>query len=244
MFPNNKRSNTALLKALEAEAEENFSNVIGDENYDENYEEGYDENYEEGYDDYDEYDEYDGMNPSSLDVSEKVLTITVTNSNAAASKAKVFGSFKNSGLPNFGSDTGVLVVCNESSYAQVLRETESNPMQIKGIKMFVNSAAQFANTLTFAKQESTGSINSQPLQPSNYISAVQLNATIAEMKGISFPIDGKTELAFDINAGEKVTFVFSVKAKVDISKASQGKSVVAVSRTKRMPRRRGAGRRR
>jgi len=232
MFLSNKKTE---LQRLEEEAEEFFSNYDGyDDSYDEEYDEEYDEDYDDDYDAYD--DEYD-VPTGKLSTSDKTLSIVVTNSNAVPTLVPIFGAFKNLSSPNFNVPAGVTVVAPDSSYAQVLNETASAPMAVRGIKMTVSNVSQFAYSLNFVKKESSGYEERDPLQPSRYTTAAQFNPNIAEMPGVKFPIDGKVELQLTVDAGVTVTFIFYIASKVDLTRLAQGKSVLKTARPSKKRRR-------
>jgi len=229
----NKKSE---LQRLEEEAEQFFSNYDGyDDSYDEEYDEEYDEDYDDDYDAYD--DEYDAPT-GRLSTSDKSLSIVITNSNATPTLVPIFGAFKNLSSANLNVPTGVTVVAPDSSYAQVLHETASAPMYVKGIKMTVSNVSQFAHSLNFVKKESSGYEERDPLQPSRYITATQFNANIAEMPGVKFPIDGKVELQLTVDPNVTVNFIFYISSKVDLSRLAQGKSVLKTARPIRLSKKR------
>ncbi len=213
------------LKTLELEAEQAFLNFGGEEDFD-GYDEEFDDfdSYDEEYDE--EYDEdYAGV-MGKLGIADRTLLITVQNTNSTATAANIFGANKNLYLPNFGLPGGVVVNAPDSSYGQVLSEIQASPMLIKGIKMIVGNSAQFNRTLQFVRKEATGSEEKDPLQPSRYLSALQNQGTIVEMPGIKFPLDGKVELQSVYEPGHVTQFIFYVQSKIDLARATEGKSAI------------------
>lgn len=232
MFSNRKKS---ALDILEKEAEQEFLNFDGFDGEDD-----YDEDYDEDFDGFDEYlydedydEEYNGVSMGKLGVSDRTLAIVIENTNVAPTAVNLFGAFKNLSVANFGIPAGVNVTVPDSSYAQVLNEIASAPMQIKGIKMIVTNAIQFNYTLQFVKREATGSEERDPLQPARYLSALQNQGTIVEMPGIKFPLDGKVELQSTYHNGVTAQLIFTVSSKVDLARVAQGKSVIKAAVPKR-----------
>jgi hypothetical protein len=223
------------MDRFKAEAESDFLNFSGEEldqfaGDDENYA-GEDDNY--GGDE--EY--FSGAGLDRINPNDKTLSFTIENNRTDAAdpnklEAVLFGGYKNLYETNMGNPTGVAVSLGESNYKQFVAETLSSPVLIKGLRYFVKSQLQFANTLEMIEETATGTTHSMKYQPATKVDGRSMRTDMLDDRSFQLTISGRHYLKVPINKGEIVTLVMTIATRVDQAKTLEGKSILEVARPK------------
>jgi len=169
--------------------------------------------------------------PGVINPLNRTLTVVITNATNAAA-TWVFGGYDVYGDgASAGSDTGVTVTVQESSHAQVKRDSGSTPFYITGCKVSVTDALQFNNIWYKNFQSSTGKFERYVIQPNNWRNPAnnQANLLIADPSQFALTLDGMTFLSGTINSGVTMTISMTLGARTDFGAVLEGKSPVSIS---------------
>ena len=146
---------------------------------------------------------------------DRTFTITLTNTIAVDTAITIFGADQFLTAVNFGLPATVTVAVGESTYQEMLFETQTRPFIISGFRMTSATAAQLDQVLTILKRDANGQRAQYPLQVGNYFSAFQFQATIREVYPYNITFTGATQIAFTLLASATLTFVLFVGKRVN-----------------------------
>ncbi len=188
---------------LRAEAD-NFSNFAGGNNY-------FDEN---AY--FTPQSNFAGGAGNAIKSYERTLVLTVQNTDTANDiDAVLFGGFA-----QVAQTTGIVITAKGGqSHAELRRISESSPFLIKGWKLKTTdtSGLQWAEEITVQTKGLTGTINSAPYYPSNYESPTNYDDNIIDDPQFACIVDGNTSFTVSVLANTTLTFIMTIKSKVEVA---------------------------
>lgn len=212
------------------EAEEQFSNASGDYGY-------YDEDMsmlgtdnpdveafaaDGGYGDYMGGESEVGMYQATGQVPVKKIpdfdrtyTITVVNANGVTTNVTLFGANQFLIAVNFGNPAGITVTVGESSYVEMLQESQDSSFISSGMRLTSTNNAQLDQVMTVRKRTGNGQNCSYPIQVANYFSAFQFQAGIREIYPYHIQYAGTTSLSFPVLATTTVVLTLFVGKRID-----------------------------
>ena len=159
-----------------------------------------------------------------VEISEAHI-LQVSNSGAAAT-VTLFGSYTNRTATNFGNAVAITVtyLLTGFTYAQLLAQTESKPMQVGMVRIEGTTSAQVTNPVTITEQVGIGRTNTAAIIPltSPY---QQINTVTYVQK--AFKIDGNISLAYTHSATpEVVKWYFYASETISLSRALSDRKLV------------------
>lgn len=159
------------------------------------------------------------------------IVLTVTNSNIATKKAIIFGGYLAEGKDNFGNDADIAVVAKGStSYGEILAETKSGGIFIKGLRMVVTTTAQFTNAITKFEKSSGGKTVSEDFFPDTQGDEYRQDTKRVTVGGFELVATGGARLEFDVLPSEVVTLIFKIRTRIEQKNFFEGRPVLAIKR--------------
>lgn len=172
-----------------------------------------------------------GMAPvNRLSQLNRTFTVLITNATNVSATYVVFGANVYGDAASAGSDTGVTVAIQESSHAQVKRETANSPAQLVMAKYKTSDADNLSNIIYYKVSDSTGKLVQIPATPLNYQEPENnqnLLVRIPDFDGMD--IYGASYLTGTIKANTTITMILSVGTKVDLVNAASDDSVIVTT---------------
>jgi hypothetical protein len=160
---------------------------------------------------------------------DRTYTLTLTNTVAVDTPVTIFGANQFLTAVNFGLPATVTAAVGESSYQEMLFETQNSPFIISGFRVTSANATQLDQVLTITKRDGNGQTCSYPLQVGNYFSAFQFQAGIREVYPYNITMAGTTRISFTLLASATVVLVFFVGKRLGIDNKLHGKPITEVS---------------
>ena len=164
----------------------------------------------------------------------RTYTLTVTNTIAADTPVTLFGANQFINAFNFGLPATINATVGESSYQEMLSETQTAPFVISGFRVTSANAAQLEQVLQIRKRDGNGQIAAYPLQIGTYFSAFQFQSGIREINPYNITFAGTTQISLTILASATVVFTFFVGKRVEADNRLHAKPVIGVS-THKLP---------
>lgn len=158
-----------------------------------------------------------------LNPADRTLFVTVANSNTTTSSVTLFNSFVDSSDSSLAS--GVTITIAGSTHVQTKEEIKSNPFLVFGMKYNVTTAAQLNNTWTLRWRNATGADYNNIWIPRSRVSAQNESSTDIDAPDFVYPLDGHSEISFDLAASETVNITFFLRDKVELQNVLQGADV-------------------
>jgi hypothetical protein len=163
----------------------------------------------------------------------RTYTLTLTNSSTDA-PITIFGANQFINAVNFGLPVTVTATVGESSYQEMLSETQTAPFVISGFRVTSANPAQLEQVLQIRKRDGNGQIASYPLQIGTYFSAFQFQSGIREINPYNITFAGTTQIGLTLLASTTVVFTFFVGKRVEADNRLHSKPVIGVS-THKLP---------
>lgn len=160
---------------------------------------------------------------------DRTYTITITNTIAVNTPITIFGANQFLTAVNFGLPATVTIAVGESTYQELLFETQTSPFTISGFRMTSDSNPQLDQVLQILKRDGNGQRCSYPLQIGNYFSAFQFQAGIREVYPYNITFAGTTQMSFTLLASATVVLTLFVGKRLDIDNKLHGKPITGIS---------------
>lgn len=160
---------------------------------------------------------------------DRTFTITLTNTIAVDTAVTIFGADQFLTAVNFGLPATVTVGVGESTYQEMLFETQTRPFIISGFRMTSTNATQLDQVLTILKRDANGQRAQYPLQVGNYFSAFQFQANIREVYPYNITFTGATQISFTLLASATLVFILFVGKRVNTDNTLHGLPIREVS---------------
>lgn len=162
---------------------------------------------------------------------DRTYTLTLTKTVAGAVPITIFGANQFLTAVNFGLPAVVTATVGESSYQEMLFESQSSPFVISGFRMTSSFAPQLDQVLTILKRTGNGQRASYPLQVGNYFSAFQFQPLIREVYPYNITMEGTTQISFNLlgTADDVTTITFFVGKRVGFGNTLHNRPIREVS---------------
>lgn len=162
---------------------------------------------------------------------DRTYTLTLTKTVAGAVPITIFGANQFLTAVNFGLPAVVTATVGESSYQEMLFETQTAPFVISGFRITSSFAPQLDQVMTILKRTGNGQRCSYPLQIGNYFSAFQFQAGIREVYPYNITMEGTTQISFNLLGGvdDVTTITFFVGKRVGFGNTLHNRPVREVS---------------
>lgn len=162
---------------------------------------------------------------------DRTYTLTLTKTVAGAVPITIFGANQFLTAVNFGLPAVVTATVGESSYQEMLFESQTSPFVISGFRMTSSFAPQLDQVLTIRKRDGNGQNCSYPLQVGNYFSAFQFQPLIREVYPYNITMAGTTQISFNLLGSEAdvTTITFFVGKRVGFDNMLHNRPVREVS---------------
>ena len=164
----------------------------------------------------------------------RTYTITIQNKSKGDIPITLFGANEFSNAFNFGLPVFIDVTVLESSYQELLAETQTAPFIISGFRVTSLNPAQLEQVLQIRKRDGNGQIASYPLQIGTYFSAFQFQSGIREVNPYNITFAGTTQISFTILKAATLTITLFVGKRVEQDNSLHAKPLIGVS-THKLP---------
>jgi len=164
---------------------------------------------------------------------DRTYTVTLTKAVGGAIPITIFGANQFLTAFNFGLPPTVTATVGESSYQEMLFETQSTPFVISGFRVTTTAGASAGldNVWLIRKRDGNGQNCSYPLQLGNYFSAFQFQPLIREVYPYNITVAGTTQMSMTIFGGvdDVTTITFFVGKRVGFDNLLHNRPVREVS---------------
>ena len=102
--------------------------------------------------------------------------------------------------------------------AEIYNDTQGKPFNIKGMKIITDNFLQFSNNLIIGNSSYTGMVDSNQIQPLNYVSPANPNPIILDMTDLNLTIDrgpDATGIDFNVEPFTKIVFICTIGESLD-----------------------------
>lgn len=169
------------------------------------------------------FSNYGGNGDGQMSQLNRTLTVKITNATNVASSYVLFG------YNQYGTEsqngTGVTTTINESSYAQVLRETGSIPYEFIQAKFNTTVTGNLSNVVTYTVKTATGGLRTETFTPLTYQEPENNNTLLVRIPDFNGVIlDGQTLFSGAIEASSVITYILTLKAKSNLANTLDGGS--------------------
>ncbi len=131
-----------------------------------------------------------------------IYTLIITNTANILTPVNLFNANINADRTNFGNPANISVVCLESTYTELLAESQTNPFETMGMTI-QNSGVypeQLSELIQIMKEDAGGVRCSGVLHPQNYFNVDQKQRFVREIFPYNIKITGKSGLLFNMVA--------------------------------------------
>ena len=119
------------------------------------------------------------------------------------------------GLLPIAPPSVVVVLSGGYTLGDLYNDLQGKPLFLKGMKMVVQSLAQFFNNITVNYYSIYGKQDAVQFQPLNYVSPTNPNSLIIDAGDFEVEIDGNTDFTFDVDPLSSLIISFTVNKSVD-----------------------------
>lgn len=166
-----------------------------------------------------------GGSSDNLSQLNRTLTVVITNATNAASNYILFGYNELGTEPSQG--TGVTVTINETSYAQVVRETSTIPYEFVQAKFNTTSSTNLSYVVSYTTTDATGMSVVKKFTPLTYQEPENNNTSLVRIPDFNgVVLDGQTKITASIAASSTITYILTLKAKSNLANSLDGGNVV------------------
>ena len=158
----------------------------------------------------------------------RTYTLTLSNNNATPRKITIFGANQNITENNFGLPFNVTAEVGESSYRELLSETQTSPFIISGFRVTSSDISQLDQILQVKKKDGNGQIGIYSLQLQSYLSISQYQ-NVREVAPYNITFAGTTQISLSILPNSTLVFSFFVGKRVQEENALHNEPTIAVS---------------
>jgi hypothetical protein len=141
---------------------------------------------------------------------DRTYTVTITNTSPNATRVTIFGANTFLNQPNFGLPDFISVSLSETSYEQMLRESQSSPFVIAGFRMSVSQEEQLVQSIIVSNINSSGSRLDRDIAPREFRSPFSFQQNIVEVHPFEIMVTGETRLSTNLTGNTDVSFVFFI----------------------------------
>lgn len=170
------------------------------------------------------YSNYGG-GMDALNQLNRTLTVVITNATNVASSYILFGFNQYGHEPAQG--TGVTVTINETSYAQVARETSNIPYEFVSAKFNTTSSTNLSYVVSYTVTDATGQSVVRTFTPLTYQEPENNNTSLVRIPDFNGVIlNGQTKITASIAASCTITYILTLKSKANVAQALDNQNVV------------------
>lgn len=176
--------------------------------------------------------QFSGISQRKVDSLNKTITVLITAGDRAPSgygEYVLFGGDIYGFTQNAGSDSGITITVQESSHAQVKRETSNSPWIIEKLLWSTSNNDNLQNNIVYGTRQSTGFLQQEQVQPLNYTEPEQYysanrNIRIPDFDGL--PIDGIHAFTGRIQGNSVIRMIFNLKAKIERANMLNNENII------------------
>lgn len=171
------------------------------------------------------FSNYDSGMAGQISQLNRTLTVVITNATNAVSSYILFGFNQYGHEPTQG--TGVTVTINETSYAQVARETANIPYEFVQAKFKSASSTNLSYVVSYTITDATGQSLVRTFTPLTYQEPENNNTELVRIPDFNGVIlDGQTKFTASIAASSTITYILTLRAKANLANAVNNAPVV------------------
>jgi len=157
-----------------------------------------------------------GISDKKVEALNKILVIEIVNTFSGTESFVLFGG-DIYGFGNNAGSTNIRVSVNGATHGEVKREVDNNPYIIDSILYSTTDTDNLENNLSYFSREATGLIESETVQPLNYLEPenqyiANKNIRITDFNGMV--IDGIHAIGGSINGNTTIRLVIRLKQKI------------------------------
>lgn len=183
----------------------------------------------------DKINQFTGISPKKIDALNKTITVIITAGDRAPSgygDYVLFGGNIYGFSQNAGSDSGITITVQESSHAEVKRETANSPWIIEKMMWSTSNNDNLQNNIVYGQRDFTGFIQQEQSQPLNYAEPEQFYSTnrnirIPDFNGLV--IDGTHAFTGRIQGNSVIRMIFTLKAKIERANMLEAQNIIEMA---------------
>lgn len=138
-------------------------------------------------------------------------TFKIENTSDEPKLVRLFGSYENLDLPNFGNDESVKIELIQSNYAHFLEKLKSNPLSLKTIRIYTGNESQFNSKIDIIEKGLSGTTSIIKIFPKNSMKVNQFQSNVIDVDlsdEIFKYLKAETYFEFEILPKNKINIVF------------------------------------